>query len=278
MTFCLHTGFNVKVNGYEMKTLGILSIATNKYIDYWKDQAESIDLNLGPLLQVTLHVFTDRTSDAEQIGATLRNVKVMVHEIPSLGWPKATLYRYKVFSERSDLLQQDFLMYLDADMVVHQPFVEQITYPGADVTLVQHPGYFRPRFPQNLALYALNPKLILVDLNMQRSLGAIGAWETRESSTAFVKREAREKYFCGGIWWGKRLAMLSMIEDLRINVELDEANSIMALWHDESHLNRWGADNKARHLDPRFCYSLGYKWLKKLPNVVQAIDKVDVNR
>jgi len=268
----------VQAIGYEMQSLGILSIATNKYIDYWRDQAESVDLHLGPTLPVTLHIFTDRPADAEAIGSNLRNVKVMIHEIPPLVWPEATLHRFKVFNEHAHLLVEDFLMYLDADMVVHKPFGRDITAPGADVTLVKHPGYFRPRFPQKLTLYALNPKLFFADLNLQRRFGGIGAWETRKASTAFVQREDRVNYYCGGIWWGKGFAILSLIEELKIKVELDEAKSMMAVWHDESHLNRWGAENKARFLDPRFCYSLGYKWLKQLPNVVQAIDKVDVSR
>jgi hypothetical protein len=263
-----------------IKTLGVISVATNIYLEYWKSQARSVAKNIGPNLDVTLHIFTDQPEEAERFGSELENVKVVGHRIPAYRWPEATLYRYRIFNSAKDELTQDVLMYLDADMIVHTPLHANDfqTQSGSGVTLVRHPGYYRPSFLRRIRLYVSTPKFALGDLYSVARTGGIGAWETNPKSEAFVPKNLRKQYFCGGTWWGYRNEFLELVAELDRHVTQDEKAGVMAKWHDESHINWWGANHEHETKDPRYCYSVSYKWLSDLPMIIQAVDKDEATR
>jgi Glycosyltransferase family 6 len=263
-----------------IKTLGIISVATNIYLEYWKSQAKSVAKNIGPNLDVTLHIFTDQPEEAEAFGSELENVKIVGHRIPGYRWPEATLYRYRIFNSAKDELTQDVLVYLDADMIVHQPMGESdfSTQSGTGMTLVRHPGYFRPGVLARAALYLSSPKLALGDFYSTLRVGGIGAWDTNPESKAFVPKKLRTQYFCGGTWWGYRDDFLALVEELDNRVTQDELAGVMAKWHDESHINWWGANHAHETKSPSYCYSVSYKWLSGLPMAIQAVDKVEATR
>jgi len=261
-------------------SLGVMSVATNIYLEYWKAQARSLDTFAGSDLDVTLHIFTDQPDAAEEFGRELPNVKVVGHRIPAYRWPEATLYRYRIFNAVRTELTQDILMYLDADMLVHKTLgLNDLKSPTGDgVTLVKHPGYYRPSLGYLLGVYAKRPKLLLSDLYSRYRLGGLGAWETSAGSTAFVPRGKRRDYFCGGTWWGYRDDVLGLVAELDANVTRDELNGVMAKWHDESHMNWWGANHPHATKDPSYCYSVSYPWIQNLPMVIQAVDKHEATR
>lgn len=261
-------------------SLGIVSVATNIYLEYWKVQAASVDRNVPGDLQITIHIFTDRPEEANKFGLTLTNLNVKAHRIPSYGWPEATLYRYRIFSEHLDHISEDVVMYLDADMLVHESL--QPSYflnAAADrATLVRHPGYYRPKGFRRIGLYLRKPGLIISDVYSSLRLGGLGAWETNPSSAAFVGRKRRHAYYCGGTWWAPRKVFESLVSELDLRVTRDEEKGVMAIWHDESHINWWGANHPHNTQSPAFCYSTSYPWLNGVGMIIQAVDKVDSTR
>ncbi len=263
-----------------MAKIGIISVATNIYLDYWKTQAQSIDRMTTENFEVTLHVFTDDPGGARNFATVLKRVKVVAHEIPPYRWPEATLYRYALITKECRSLPEDVLMYLDADMIVQEPLsmADFSTSSGEGVTLVRHPGFYRPSGLTKLKLYFDQPKLFLNDLFAKFKIGALGSWETDRRSLAFVERKHRSDYFCGGTWWGYRDDFLRLTRDLAARVELDEKNSVMARWHDESHLNWWAAHHNHETKSPSYCYSISYPWLRTLPMIIQAVDKLESTR
>lgn len=263
-----------------MLKLGIISIATNIYLDYWKEQAVSVDLNADESLDVTLHIFTDQPEKAAEFGKSLKNIGVVAHPIEPYGWPEATLYRYKIISDHASQLPEDVLMYLDSDMLVKARVSERdfANNGHTGLTLVRHPGFQRPSGARALSLYISKPKVAISDFYLRYSMGALGAWETDPRSMAQVPRAKRTHYVCGGTWWGHRDDLLRLAEDLAARVAGDEANGVMAKWHDESHLNWWAA-NHIHHLrDSSYCYSSSYVWLRHLPQIIQAVDKQAATR
>lgn len=258
-----------------MVTLGIVSIATNIYLDYWKSQAKSVDENLDQLVETTLHIFTDRPNEALEHGQTLTHVRVIAHEIPAYGWPEATLYRYHIMARASDQLQQDILIYLDADMLIARPIglKDFETSEGSGVTLVKHPGFYRPPLARRALLCVQSPALLTTDIYTSLKIGGLGSWETNLTSAAYVPRKLRRNYFCGGVWWGYNSEFKALIEELADRVSRDEKNHVMATWHDESHLNWWASTHEHVTKDPSYCYSINYRWLNQLPMIIQAVDK-----
>jgi hypothetical protein len=255
-------------------TLGVITIATNEYVDYWADQARSFSANVSQDVSVTLHVFTDQTAFVKKVASELR-IRVIPHKIPSYKWPQATLYRYKTIHEFREELTQDVLMHLDADMLVHHPITarELLDPLERGICLVRHPGYFRPKGLASLFFYFKNPDFFPRDFLLSTLTGSLGTWETRKESLAFVPRGLRNKYYCGGTWWGRRSNILDLTELLAKRVSEDEANGVTAVWHDESHLNWWSSRNRHGSVDPRYCFSLGYVQLQNIPNLIQAVDK-----
>ena len=45
-----------------------------------------------------------------------------------------------------------------------------------------------------------------------------------------------------------------MIDELDRNVSIDLEKDIIAIWHDESHMNRYFVDNKPKTLKPNYAY------------------------
>jgi histo-blood group ABO system transferase len=155
------------------------------------------------------------------------------HQFPweSYGYPEATLYRYHaIMSQRGVLAQYDHIFYADADAQFVAPVTGEDIFSNG-ITATVHSGYFA------------------------RNTG--GTPETRPASAAYVA--GVRQYYCGGFNGGTSEAYLQMAEAIRNGVDADKAKGLMAIWHDESHLNRYLFDHPpARVLSPSFCYPEGY--------------------
>lgn len=141
-------------------------------------------------------------------------------------WPGPTLHRYHTFLKAEKYLRCfDQLFYVDADSLMVAPVGEEIFSDGISATL--HPGY----------------------------VGECGTPERRRESCAFISPLYSNKYFCGGFSGGEAEAFLKMSEELASNIDFDAKHGITAIWHDESHLNRYLYDHPpSKILDPSYCY------------------------
>ena len=262
-------------------SLGIVSIATNVYLRYWQDLARSVDQHVRVFDPVTMHVFTDQTQQAEDFARSLQNVSVRVHEVPAMRWPEATLFRYKIFSENADELSERVLLYLDADTLVKQDFEPELPQLIAEsgIVLVEQAGSWRPKSWRNLLrFFVLHPGAIFQDVRKLLVEGGRGTWEKRVESTAYVARSERKNYVTGAVWMGTRDAFLEMVSELAARVDIDWRKEIIAVWHDESHLNWWNARYHPTLADPRYYFFPGQRHLDELPNIIQLIAKDEITR
>jgi hypothetical protein len=94
-----------------------------------------------------------------------------------------------------------------------------------------------------------------------------------QESHAFVPRQKRKKYVCGGTWFGLREAFFSMTNDLARIEKADTEIGVIPKWHDESVLNSWLTSNHATLLPPSFCFYPQYPQLKGLEEFIRAVDK-----
>jgi len=143
-----------------------------------------------------------------------------------LGHPRETLHRYHTFLTQKWILSQyKYLFYVDIDATfVSQIQPEDIFSEG--ITATTHAGF----------------------------LGESGTPETNPLSTAFMPSPPLV-YFAGGFVGGKSEAFLEMAEEIEKNVDTDTRNGLIALWWDESHMNKYLYDHPpAKILDPGFCY------------------------
>ena len=205
--------------------IGLLIIATNKYISFLNDLIPSADEFFLKGENVEYFIFSDHKSLSIKSSRVI-NLLHTDHK----QWPWMTLGRYKIFSDNSaSFKDMDYLFYCDADM----RFCDNV---GKEIiggrTATQHPGFY----------------------------GRRGTPETNPSSLAYVSPVEQMQYFAGGFNGGKREEYLKMSKVLSENIERDFENKIIAIWHDESHMNRYFASNAPTNiLDPGYCYGESLK-------------------
>jgi hypothetical protein len=240
--------------------LTILVIATRKYVSFAQNLIATIEANVDPKCNCQILMFTDQPEHFKNVN--LRHHTLEIIQIPSLGWPYATLLRYSIFRRHFSLINGEFVMYLDADTEVARPIqLVEISSAVADksVALVLHPGYFG------------------VNRSLNRFLTLrIGPWESRRASTAYVQRTQRKQYVCGGVWMGRKEGIRNLVTELANHVDIDNSNGLIAKWHDESHLNYWFSKNNCSVLDPSWAFSDMYS--EKLRDyqidpIIRVIDK-----
>ena len=92
----------------------ILTIATNKYLQFVEKLYEDISEKFCPGAEISCLLFTDH--EIEECGDNVR-----VHYIDHEPWPMPTLKRYNYFVKEKDyILQHDYCFYLDADMRIDE--------------------------------------------------------------------------------------------------------------------------------------------------------------
>jgi hypothetical protein len=259
----------------EIRSVGVLTVATNKYIEYWEELATSLDSHCPPEgVKVKMHVFTDQVERAKSHSLTLKKVVVEAYEIESYKWPEATLFRYRIFEKYLPNIHEELLMHLDADMKIEKWFLNEIpSILKQGIGLVSHPGYYRPKSWSKLVFYFKNLRSFWVDFRMRLLEGGIGSWDKNRESLAFVPRGKRENYVCGGTWIGLRDPFIEMVRELSRLEQKSTKKGIMPRWHDESILNKWYADNHPSLLSPAFCFDPTYPQLEGLTELIRAVDK-----
>jgi len=247
------------------KSIAIVTVATNIYLEYWKDMVISLDREIMPNKKIVSYVFTDQPELAKSYQSLLRNLIIFPIKIPPYGWPDATIRRYEIFSEFSSQINEDVIIHLDADMLVlsdiYQDFIEAAE--KSPIILVAHPGF-----------WGLTPNLRQkVKKLFSQTQNALGSWESRAISKAYVPVQDRRTYVCGGVWAGRREEFFRLTEQLADQVNTDFNNSVMAVWHDESHLNNWASKNDYLLLSPSFCFVADYVHLSGLKPKILAVEK-----
>ncbi len=235
----------LKKNTDHNKVIGILYVATGKYTFFWKDFFESAEKNLFEGQTKKYFVFTDQPEFFSGYGDS-----VIALKIPHLQWPYPTLFRYKYFLQYAEVLSScDYLFFFNSNMIILRKVGNDILPSGNQkLVVLKHPGYFRSgkrRFP-----YERNP-----------------------NSTAYIPHGKGRYYFAGGLHGGYTVDFLEMAKVIQSNVEADEHKDLIAVWHDESHLNKYMLEfDEKLILGPRYGYPEGWCLLVGVPKI-RIIDK-----
>lgn len=199
----------------------ILNIATNKYIQFVEQLLNSVEENFLNGHEISALVFTNH--EVEEIS---ENVKIS--QIEHEPWPIPTLKRYHYFVKEKEYISQfDYCFYMDVDMRIEDKVGDEVL---GDLVATQHPGFWF-KTPNQFS------------------------YERREQSTSYVPYNEGRMYYAGGFNGGKPEHFLKMSQTIVENVEKDFRNNMIALWHDESHMNRYLIDTPPTlELTPSYCY------------------------
>ena len=204
-------------------------IGTNKYLDFLPKYYEGIKENFLPNTEKVFLVFTDGDGDFPD------DVKVFKQE--HLEWPYITLKRFDIISKARTIIEDcDWLVFLDADTRVVDRITEEEFFSDKPYFGVHHPCHA---------------------LKMQPHTEYPGAFETNTDSRAGVTEDDdTSMYYQGCLWGGRVPEVLDMIDELDSRVEEDLSNDVIAVWHDESQLNKFYSEVKedVHLLGPQYAY------------------------
>lgn len=206
--------------------IAILYICLGKYDIFWRDFYESSLKYFVCNSEKDYFVFTD----SFEIYAENKNNVFKLYQ-NNLGWPGNTLFRFNMFSNIKDKLENyDYIFFFNANALFVDFVTEQHILPEAeDLVVVQHPSFYdkkRSQYP-----YEKNP-----------------------NSLAYIARYEGKVYVQGCLSGGKSKPYIDLINTINNNTKIDNGNNIVATWHDESHLNKYIMDKNYKLLSPGFSY------------------------
>lgn len=253
-----------------------MTVATNRYLDYWFDLYESYQNQKGEAGEVFFQVFTDQKSDVLKFCKANQVTNVSVISIPQYVWPEATMLRYEIFANLGNFDRDGIYAHIDADMFFLDFANIQKLLKGRkkDLIFVRHPGFFRPRGFSILSFYGRNPLYIFKDIYLFIRFGGLGAWETNRNSQAYIPYSQRRNYCCGGVWLGTRESIVEICNQLSLLVKKDIKRGVSAKWHDESFLNKYlSISQNIEVVGPELCFVDGYPQLSGILPLIKALEK-----
>ena len=194
--------------------VAITFIGTNKYLDFLPKYYENIEKYFLPNTEKTIFAFTDG-----ELNDTPDNLKVYHQE--HLEWPFITLKRFEIINKaREEIEKHDWIVFIDGDALPVTTITEEEFFTDKPLFGVHHPCHF---------------------LGMEPHTQAPGAYDQNPNSEAYVdtSKGLPEVYYQGCFWGGKVPNVCAMIDELEARVNRDLEKDVVALWHDESQINKY---------------------------------------
>jgi hypothetical protein len=219
--------------------VGVLTVCTGRYCEHLERHLRLLLSNFLAGHGKTCYIFTDQVARARATVAELartHDFAAVVTAIEGRGFPGDTLYRYHymLLQEQHILAHTDVVYYMDVDLVPEANIRAFEVVPSAD----------RP--------------LVAVRHMLQDGRGTP---EARPQSRAYLADAAwRLCYFAGGFLGGRSPDFMRMARTIAEAVDDDDSREVVAIWHDESHLNKYLAVHHARVrvLPPSYLYPQGW--------------------
>ena len=212
--------------------VGLNIVAIAKYIKFLQPLITSADKYFMRDHKVTYFVISDKLDEVAKVITNRHIVSIMEK---SQGWPNNTLVRFQFISKHRDIYHDmNFMFQVDVDMLFVSHFNSEAL--GSRVGTL-HPSFYNK--PRSTFTYDINPK-----------------------STAYVKPSEGEYYFAGGVLGGCQSEVITMADTIVKNILTDlRKYNYIALWHDESHVNRYFIDHPpTKVLSSEYCTEEGKGW------------------
>ncbi len=235
------------------KKVAILYICTGEYVVFWKKFYQSMKRHFLADAETHYYVFTD----AEYI---YDENNPCVHKVyqKQLGWPYDTLRRFDMFlSVEEELKSYDFLFFFNSNLIIKKNIKsrEFLPTPVEKLVFTIHPGQYASK--KSDYTYERNPE-----------------------STAYIPAGEGKVYVAGGLNGGESKAYLDMAKELQRRIAEDEKKGIIAIYHDESQINRYVYELKDyKLLHPGFLFP--QDWKVPYPKMCLLLAKnkyINVNR
>lgn len=200
--------------------IAIIYICTGKYSIFWPEFYRTSEQYFYPAIEKKYIVFTD---DEQLICALSSNEKVQTYFQRRAGWPYDTLMRFNTFCTVQDCLKNyDFCYFWNANTLFLKKIDEStIPFPTKENGLVlwRHTTTFDDDSATTFTV------------------------ERNTLSTAYIANGTKCHEYGGGFFGGTSNAFIEMSQQLRDNIAQDLSNGIIAVWHDQSHLQHYATQH-----------------------------------
>ena len=205
--------------------VAILYICTGKYNQFFNGFYESCEKYfLKGIACVEYFVFTD---DMNLCSVS----KVHLIKRDCQGFPLDSLLRFEMFLQIKEQLEKfDYIYFFNANAELQQSVGIEILPDESGLAMGIWPGKREHQHPMFFP------------------------YERNKKSKAYVAPYGKDYvYFMGGLNGGTSKAYLDMIQTLSTNIRDDYNRGIIALVHDESHINAYLRTHVCKKLDREFC-------------------------
>ncbi|NWS94076.1 GBGT1 acetylgalactosaminyltransferase, partial [Mionectes macconnelli] len=211
-------------------SIGVTAFAVGKYTRFVRRFVESAEKHFMRGYRVNYYIFTDspQTMPSVRLQPGRRLVLVPIKKYSS--WQEISMRRMETINRHIAEVthrEVEYLFCLDIDMVFHNPWGPEAL---GDVVAAIHPGYFsvpRNQFP----------------------------YERRSSSAAYIPAGEGDFYYGGAVFGGLVKKVYELTRACHMTILADKANGIMAVWQEESHLNRHFLSHKpSKVLSPEYIW------------------------
>ncbi|XP_029775861.1 histo-blood group ABO system transferase isoform X2 [Suricata suricatta] len=211
-------------------TIGLTVFAIKKYVVFLELFLRTAEKHFMLGHRVTYYVFTDRPSDVPRVPLG-EGRRLVVLEVRSYSrWQDVSMRRMEVisaFSRRRFLREVDYLVCVDVDMAFRDRVGAEILAPLFGTL---HPGFYA-------------------------AARSAFTYERRPRSRAHIPADEGDFYYAGGFFGGSVAEVLRLASACQQAMAADRADGIEAVWHDESHLNRYLLYRKpAKVLSPEYLW------------------------
>uniref|UniRef100_G3T5B7 ABO, alpha 1-3-N-acetylgalactosaminyltransferase and alpha 1-3-galactosyltransferase n=1 Tax=Loxodonta africana TaxID=9785 RepID=G3T5B7_LOXAF len=195
-------------------TIGLTVFAIKKYVVFLKLFLETAEKYFMVGHKVNYYVFTDRPADVPPVPLQEGRQVVVLQVRNYTRWQDVSMHRMEMissFSRQRFLREVDYLVCADVDMKFSDHVGVEIL---SSLFGTLHPGF-----------YAADRQAF--------------TYERRPLSQAYIPRDEGDFYYAGGFFGGSVLEVHRLTKACHQAMMVDQANHIEAVWHDESHLNKY---------------------------------------
>lgn len=206
-------------------SIAILYICTGKYAQFFDSFYQSAERFLLDGHEKHYFVFTDKDNLTTAPNVTL------IHR-DCQGFPMDSLLRFDMFlSIKEQLRTYNYTFFFNANMQIVASIGE--AFLPKRLTAVIHPGYYKKpvwRYP----------------------------YERNKRSKAYIPAHGKDyRYFMGSLNGGRTTDYLQLAQTCSQWTHNDLEQQLIAVYHDESYLNRYLRDHDCQPLSPAYAYIEG---------------------
>ncbi|XP_013913855.1 PREDICTED: N-acetyllactosaminide alpha-1,3-galactosyltransferase-like [Thamnophis sirtalis] len=212
-------------------TVGLSVFAIGKYLDkYLKDFLVSANSFFMAGQKVIFYIVVDDLSKVPEVRLapqrTLKLFRVEQHD----RWQDISMMRMRTIAELIEetiRFEVDFLFCMDVD----QTFQSHYGVEALGTSVAQIHAWFYHRGRSHFT------------------------YERRPESAAYISYDEGDYYYHGAVFGGTPLQVLNLTRQCYQGILQDKERKVEAIWHDESHLNRYFLLNKpTKLLSPEYCW------------------------